>query len=520
MSGVVGETDPGFGRGVLMSTGLRVVSGLALVVISLSAAQAQKVPKSFGGVPFDTVPVPRMEASASDGVVARRMDLSVGKSVIIDLPRDAGEVFVADPKVANAVVRTSRKIFIIGVAAGTTSVFVMDKSGAQIAAFDIGVAKELARELNVLREVLKKALPHAAIQVTSVGDNFVLAGTVDSALEVQTAVDIANNLVGQSQGGFLGLGPSSQGKVINALQVRGKDQVMLKVTIAEVQRSVLKQLGINLTGQWGSGNSLIGLNTDNPFSVQREVLSETLGTFRTGGTSTRLRALERQGVSRTLAEPTLTAISGESAKFLAGGEIAIPQSQTCAQTGVAGVFGGSALSCTQSFVYKPIGVTLNFTPVVLSENRISIRVATEVTEIDADNSIRLAETLRMPGFRTRKAETTVELPSGGVLATAGLIQQATRQQINGLPGAMNVPILGTLFRSRDFQRFETELLVLVQPFIAKTTKPGDIARPDDGLADASDPSTIFMGRLNRTYGGSAAALRKQGSLGPVGFIND
>lgn len=515
-----GRPVSGSGKGIVMSAGFRVLAGIGLAALTVVSAQAQNVPKSFGGVPFDAVPVPRLQTNATDNVVARRMDLSVGKSIIIDLPRDAGEVFVADPKVANAVVRTSRKIFIIGTGAGTTSVFVMDKSGAQIAAFDIGVAKELARELNVLRDVLKKALPQAAIQVTSVGDNFVLAGTVDSTIEVQTAIDIANNLVGQTQGGFFGLGPSSQGKVINALQVRGKDQVMLKVTIAEVQRSVLKQLGINLNGQWSSGRSLIGLVSDNPFSVQRELLSETLGEFRTGGTSTRLRALERQGVLRTLAEPTLTAISGESAKFLAGGEIAIPQSQTCSPTGGSGALGRPAVSCTQSFIYKPIGVTLNFTPVVMSENRISVRLATEVTEVDADNSVQLADTLRMPGFRTRKAETTVELPSGGVLATAGLIQQSTRQQINGLPGAMNIPILGTLFRSRDYQRFETELLVLVQPFIAKTSKPGDIARPDDGLADATDPSTIFMGRLNRTYGTSAATLRSQGTLGPVGFIND
>ncbi|MGL5448317.1 MAG: type II and III secretion system protein family protein [Rhabdaerophilum sp.] len=495
-----------------MSVVFRAVAGAALAAMCASPLLANDKLRSFGGVPFESVPTPRMTTNANDQVLARRIDLSIGKSIIVDLPKDAGEVFVADPKVANAVVRTARKIFIIGTGAGTTSVFVMDKAGTQIAALDIGVAKELARELNVLREVLKKALPAADIKVTSVGDNFVLAGTVDSTLEVQTAIDIANNLVGQSQGGFMGLGPSTSGKVVNALQVRGKDQVMLKVTIAEVQRSVLKQLGINFDGQWRSAGTMFGLATDNPFSVQRELLSDTMAEFRTGNKSTRLRALERQGVLRTLAEPTLTAISGESAKFLAGGEIAIPQSQSCAAAGV-----GGGLACTTQFTYKPIGVTLNFTPVVLSESRISIRLATEVAEIDPDNSIQIGATARMPGFRTRKTETTVELPSGGVLATAGIIQQSTRQQINGLPGAMNIPILGTLFRSRDYQRFETELLVLVQPFIAKPSAPGQIARPDDGLADATDPSTIFMGRLNRTYGTAANSLR--GKSG-VGFIND
>jgi pilus assembly protein CpaC len=494
---------------------------LALVLMagaawpSLAKDPAPGGMKQFGGVPYEAIPSPRMSPGAADATIARRIDLSVGKSIVIDLPQDAGEVFVAEPKVANAVVRTPRKIFVIGTGAGTTSVFVMDKAGAQIAALDIAVAKELARELSILRTVLKKALPKSAIDVASVGDNFVLSGTVDSALEVQSAIDIANNLVGQS-GGFLGIGGSS-GKVVNAIQVRGRDQVLLKVTIAEVQRSVLKQLGINLDGQWSVANSAFRLLTDNPFNIQREgVLSETAVTANLAGRTATLRALERQGVLRTLAEPTLTAVSGESAKFLAGGEIAVPRSETC-DTVSSNLFGGSRLVCTTTVDYKPIGVTLNFTPVVMSENRISVRLATEVTEVDPDNSFKLASSV-VPGFRSRKAETTVEMPSGGVLATAGLIQQQSRQAINGLPGAQNIPILGTLFRSRDYQRFETELLILVQPFIARPSAPGAIAKPDDGYADATDPSTIFMGRLTRSLGVVKAPVIAK--PGPVGFITD
>ncbi len=503
----------------IRSMTIRSISLAALAFAAAFAAvpaEAGPPAKQFGGVPYETIPTPRIQPDTRDAAIARRIDLSVGKSIVIDLPRDAGEVFVAEPKVANAVVRTARKIFIIGTGAGTTSVFVMDKQGQQIAALDIGVAKELARELSILREVIKKALPKADIKVTSVGDNFVLSGTVDSALEVQSAIDIANNLVGQS-GGFLGIG-GSQGKVVNALQVRGRDQVMLKVTIAEIQRSVLKQLGINFDGQWSVANSLLGVSTDNPFTVQREnPLSNTLIRGNFNGKEGQLRALERQGVLRTLAEPTLTAISGESAKFLAGGEISVPQSETCAPTTTA--LGRTVNVCTTQLTYKPIGVTLNFTPVVMNENRISVRLATEVTEVDPDNSFKLTGSV-VPGFRTRKAETTVELPSGGVLATAGLIQQQSRQAINGLPGAMNLPILGTLFRSRDYQRFETELLILVQPFIAKSSAPGAIARPDDGFADATDPSSVFMGRLNRTYGASAKASTAMRPHGPVGFIHE
>jgi pilus assembly protein CpaC len=485
---------------------------LAIAVpLVLSASEAKDGKRGFGGVPYEAIPSPRMQPTSGDESMARRIDLAVGKSFVVDLPRDAGEVFVADPKVANAVVRTPRKIFIIGTGAGTTSVFVLDKTGAQIAALDIGVAKELARELSILREVLKRALPKADIKVASVGDSFVLSGTVDSSLEVQTALDIANNLVGQGQNPAQGLLPSG-GKVVNALQIRGRDQVMLKVTIAEIQRSVLKQLGINFEGQWSVADTALSLVSDNPFSLQRQRLSDSQINLNSGGKSTTLRALERQGIVRTLAEPTLTAISGESAKFLAGGEISVPQNETCD-------FVGGRRVCTISLTYKPIGVSLNFTPVVLSENRISVRLSTEVTEVDPENQFTLANTV-VPGFRTRKTETTVELPSGGVLATAGLIQQASRQQINGLPGAMNIPILGTLFRSRDYQRNETELVILVQPFIAKPSAPGQIARPDDGFADATDPSTIFMGRLNRTYGSNVRSMAGPAAKGPVGFIHE
>jgi len=468
-------------------------AAMALLPASL---EAKEPPKQFGGVASDTMPVPRMKPNESDAVLARRIDLPTGKSIMIDLPRDAGEIFIADPKVANAVIRNMRKIFLIGMAEGTTSIFVMDKSGAQIAALDVAVSKELARQLSVLRDVLKKAMPKAEIEVASVGDNFILSGTVDSGLEAQNAVDIATNLVGQT--GVAGA--LTVGKVINAMQVRGRDQVMLKVTIAEVQRTVLKQLGINFEGQWSVANSVLDLTSQNPFSIQQAALSPTGITAAIGNKSATLKTLERQGLLRTLAEPTLTAISGESAKFLAGGEVSVPQSQICDATN---------RNCTTTIAFKPVGVSLSFTPTVLSENRISIRLATDVTEVDPSNATGV-------GFRTRKVETTVELPSGGVMATAGLIQQINRQQINGFPGLMNIPVLGTLFRSRDFQRNETELVILVQPFIARPSSAGAIARPGDGLSDPSDPSTIFMGRLNKTFGSAVGGAQH----GPVGFINE
>ena len=491
----------------LTTVSLRSLAAAAVLVLGVLSPALAKGPTA-DGVPFDPVTVPKVRPGAADTHYGRRLDLPIGKSIVIDLPRDAKEVFVASPDIANAVVRTARKIYIIGLKAGSTSVFVNDAEGQQIAAFDIGVSKELTREINIMREVMRTALPGAKIEINGVGENIVLSGSVDSALEAQRAVDIANNLVGQTQSLFF----SSQGTVVNALRIRGKDQVMLKVTVAEIQRTVLKQLGMNFNGTWKVGDSTLNALVDSPFSIQKQVLSSTSigASLNNGNQQPTLRALERQGVLRTLAEPTLTAISGESAKFVAGGDIPVPQSETCDTSSGRQI-------CTVQLVYRPIGVSLNFTPVVMAESRISIRVSTEVTELDGDNQYVLKSSA-VPAFRTRRAETTVELPSGGVLATAGLIMQTSRQAINGLPALMNVPILGTMFRSRDYQRNETELMILVQPFIAKPSEPGQISRPDEGFADASDPSTVFMNRLVRTYGQGVA--RPNNFRGPVGFIND
>ena len=440
----------------------------------------------------------------SDQVMSRHVDLSIGRSMILDLPRDAKEVFVANPKIANAVVRSTRKVFLIGMENGATSVFVMDADGRQIAALEVIVG----RDLNALRQTLRTALPTAKIEVRPAGDSILLTGNVASAAEAQQAVDIADAFVGVSGGLFR----STKGAVVNSLTIKGKDQVMLRVTVAEVSRAVLKQLGVDITGTW----SAFSFASINPLSLQRQVLSDTFaqGTLNSGGgsVSATLRAFERAGVSRVLAEPTLTAISGETAKFTAGGEIPIPKSQDCT-TDILG-----RRNCTIGVDYKPFGVTLTFTPLVLSENRISMRVNTEVTELDYENTIRF-DVINVPATRVRKSDTTVELASGAVMMTAGLIQQTSNQVINGLPGLMNLPILGTLFRSRDYQRRETELMILVSPYIAAPMEAAQVKRPDDGFVEADDAQTILLGRLNKLYGGPGAPAGKA-YKGKFGFITD
>ncbi len=456
-------------------------------------------------VEADTGPAPVYNVKARDHAVTRKIDLSIGKSIIVELPRDAKEVFVANPAVANAVVRSTRKLYIIGIKDGTTSVFAMDAEGRQIATLEIGVG----RDLTALQQTLRVAMPRAQIDVQSAGDSILLTGTVNNASEATQAVDIAKAFVGVSSG----LLSSTSGAVINSLTIRGRDQVMVKVTVAEVSRIALKQLGINSTGEWRIGNFRSVPSIDNPLSVNPQALSATAITAGLGNANNfTLRALERAGLSRTLAEPNLTAVSGESAKFTAGGEIPVPKGQTCSTDPATG-----RRTCDVSLEFKAFGVSLNFTPIVMSEGRISMRVATEVTDVDSDNSYRL-EGVNVPSFKVRKSDTTVELPSGGTLVTAGLITQSTKTAINGLPGLMNIPILGTLFRSRDYQRQETELMIMATPYIVKPMDASQAKRPDDGFVDSNDAQANLLGRLNKIYGtGTPMPPRYNGR---VGFIAD
>ena len=212
---------------------------------------------------------------------------------------------------------------------------------------------------------------------------------------------------------------------------------------------------------------------------------------------------------RTLAEPNLTAISGESAKFLAGGEFPVPAGQTCDPTN----------GCQIQIQFKQFGVGLDFTPVVLSEGRISLRIATEVSELTSEGAIKLAS-ISVPALKVRRANSTVELPSGGSITLAGLLQEQTKQNINGLPGLMNLPVLGALFKSRDFQTGQTELVIIVTPYVVKPVARRELSRPDDGFADPADPATVLLGRINRVYGNPALGDPRRAYHGKVGFIID
>ena len=261
---------------------------------------------------------------------ARFLSLGIGKSIVIDLPRDIKDVLVADPKIANAVVRSAQRAYIIGAAVGQTNIVFFDAAGQQIAAYDIAVK----RDLNGVRAALKQTLPNADIQIEGVGDGVMLTGTAASPIEAQQAGDLAARLVGGAD------------KVVNSITVRGRDQVMLKVTVAEVARSIIKQMGIDLSGQPELRHRGRELQQCQPVHRQRRAAGRRQRPDRRRSAPPRrcrprLRAMESAGVVRTLAEPNLTAISGESATFIAGGEFPIPTGVTC-QTTTAGAVGQCA----------------------------------------------------------------------------------------------------------------------------------------------------------------------------------
>jgi pilus assembly protein CpaC len=429
---------------------------------------------------------------------SRFLALGLGKSAVIDLPSDAKDVLVANPAIANAVVRSARRAYLIGVAVGQTSVIFFDGEGRQIAAYDIEVGRDAAG----VRDALRKLMPGTAFNVDPVGDSVVITGAVANAADAAKVAEAAIRLVG-----------GDEKKVVNGLTIKGKEQVLLKVTVAEVQRNIIKQLGIDLSGSSISiGSSVINFNTSNAFSSTNATPPNSLTprfNLPNGGSITAtLRAMEQNGVMRTLAEPNLTAISGESAKFLAGGEFPIPGGQSCDQSG----------SCQIQIQFKQFGVGLEFTPIVLSEGRISLKVATEVSELSQDGAIKLLS-ITIPALKVRRANSTVELPSGGTLALAGLLQEQTKQSINGVPALMNLPVLGPLFKSRDYQTGQTELVILVTPYVVNPNPRQALALPSDGFADASDPQTVFLNQLNRTYGVQGAEPRRT-YRGNYGFITD
>ena len=479
-----------------------------LPILSAAAAVAAIVALSGSHTALAGAADYESQILAGVGQTTRTVKLGLNKSMIVELPRDARDVLVSNPGIADAVIRSARRIYLTGVAVGEASIFVFDRNDQLIVNLNV----EVERDITGLEARLNALIEGARISVDLFNDNIVLSGTVKSASDARRAADLANAFVNggrnsqAQQDRDSGSGSASSGAggtsvvfsadpsetrrtstVINMLKIEGEDQVHLKVTIAEVNRSAIKQLGVDWAALNLGGIFSAVLNNAFPVNPVTNPGSLTLGSSEISGT---VNLLEQEGLYRTLAEPTLTAISGESASFLAGGEFPVP-------TAV-----GNNNDVTVTF--KPFGVSLDFTPVVLSEGRISLRVRTEVSELSPEGGVTVRDTT-LPGIKVRRAVTTLELPSGGSMVLGGLIQDTVRQAISGQPGLMNLPVLGTLFRSRDFQRNETELVIIVTPYLVSPTHVSALARPDDNLAPTGDAAANFLGRLNRLYGGHGKA---------------
>ncbi|GAA0651708.1 type II and III secretion system protein family protein [Brevundimonas lenta] len=506
-------------------------------------------------------------AAVSMGSQSQLISLPRGSSMAVDLPADARDVIVPNPGVAEAMLHSPRRITIIGLAPGETDAVVLDNAGRTILSLRVRVDAGVS----ALQDTLDRIMPGSNVHAEAVNDSVVLTGTVYSPGEADRASQVARAFVAAPE------------KVINMMTIAGSDQVMVKARIVEVQRSAVKQLGLSTDVVVNQGTTSWGMGRANSFAVNGALLggggvcfgeqdarttniSNSVGsTVQTGsgteaittvndidrvfniggvdfidGTITNsttsnstsnvlsnlastvfktvtgtnasacLAAFERVGLVRTLAEPNLTSVNGENAEFLAGGEFPVPV--------------GRDDDGNITIAFKPYGVRLAFRPIVLSEGRISLQLSTEVSELTTNGAFTLGATgenaLVIPALNVRRTSNTVELPSGGSLMIAGMLREDTRQNIDTLPGIGELPVLGALFRSRDYLSGETELVIIVEAYIVSPTSAGSLQTPADGLIIANDAQTILFGQLNQHYAPreTAQAAPAAGWSGPVGYV--
>ena len=435
------------------------------------------------------------------------LSLSVGRGQLINLPAPIADVFVANDSVADVQVRSATQIYVFAKAVGESSVFATSKSGAVIYSANVRAGKNV----NSIDQMLKLAMPDAVITATTMNDLVLLTGTVAGPDDSAQAESLVQSIVGDNI------------KVISRLRTATPLQVNLQVKIAEVNRSLIKDIGVNLLNNDQSGGFLFrvaqgrnfGTITSTPATPTTPASTTTnfgnlaLGAGRTSiGLAGRFLGLdfasaidlaETEGLVTTLATPNLTALSGETASFLAGGEFPVPISQDLG---------------TISVQYKQYGVSLAFTPVVLADGRISMRVRPEVSELSAEGTVRL-NGFDIPGITTRRAETTVELGSGQSFMIAGLMRNAQTNSIDRAPGLGNVPVLGALFRSTRYRKSETELVIIVTPYLVKPVSANQIVLPTDGYKTPSDIERVLLGR---TQSGSSGGDRPKPSLAPSATI--
>lgn len=422
--------------------------------------------------------------------------ISAGAGRLIRLDSPMSDLFIANPAVADVQVRSANQLYIFGKSAGETTVYATNSAGRVVYSATVRVGNNIGS----IGEMLTLAMPQSQIQVTPMNGVVLLTGTVADPADVEDATRLVQGFVGEGT------------QVVSRLRTATPLQVMLQVKIAEVSRSLTKEIGVNLTSQDRSGGS-----TGFTFGRGRQV-----GDFTSGGgfefavpngassAGVHIRDIlgsgldiagaldlhEQSGLVTTLAEPTLVALSGETASFLAGGEFPIPAAQ-----GINGT----------SIEFKEYGVSLAFTPTVLEGGRISMRVRPEVSEISSLNSVRM-NGFEIPSLTTRRTETTVELGSGQSFMISGLLSNNNNNSVEKTPFLGSLPILGALFRSNGFRRNQTELVVVVTPYLVKPVSASQIVLPTDGMRSASDADRLL---LDKQHDGRSGESRPMPTMAPA-----
>lgn len=414
------------------------------------------------------------------GETSDTVHIEKNAGILLRLDRPAATVFVANPKIADIQMKSPRLVYIFAREPGQTSLFAVDSGERVLVNRKISVSHNLSR----LRRALKDLVPDGKIEVRSIDDNIVVAGSVKTPAEAAEARRLAERLVDTAD------------KVIMNLAVTQPSQVQLRVRVAEVSRDVLKQFGINWDALISSGKFLFGIASGNPAAIGGAFLTRNnntnslFGGFRTGTLDLNglIDALDDEGLITVLAEPNLTAMSGKPATFLAGGEfpIVVPDDGKV------------------TVEFKQFGVSLAFTPTVMTANRINLHVNPEVSQLSNAGAVELGG-FSIPALTTRRAETTVELGNGQSFAIAGLLQNDIRHDVSKFPGLGDMPVLGTLFRSDRFQRNETELVIIVTPYVVRPVAAPLMAAPTDGLIPPTDEDRILHGRLYRPVPRSGAS---------------
>jgi pilus assembly protein CpaC len=477
-----------------------IIGATATITLLAVNTSAQQVPARGGalvGAPapaiVNTAPTQdRSDWVTSDGSELVRVPLD--KVVSLRLPGAVRNVIIGNPDVADIILPedgSQMHAYIVARAVGATSIVLEDIDGNVLFQGDVQVDADIAG----IRAALKETLPDEKITVSSHRNSVFLKGFVRSAVASNTAVSVARNFV------------TLPIEVVNNLEVLGSQQVVMQVRVAEIKRSTLKGLGVDLgigdtVGFSGSTNTSLFLGEigQTHFGSAVSTISQIPGL-----TSVTIRALEDQGFAKTLAEPTLTAVSGETASFLAGGSFPMPTDY-------------DSVANTVTFAQTPFGVALNFTPIVLNKGRISLRVKTTVS--DRDDTVAVTTTFgTIPGLTEKTTETTVELPSGGSLLMSGLIQTDMLNYVEGIPGLKDIPILGALFRSEGFKNEETELVVLITAYLARPTSNSQVlAMPTDGFSPAGDLDFFLLGRLHKLYALEELPPYATPLVGPYGYI--